>query len=188
MNIGLKNFTNPNTKKGKRFFSYAALCKYEKGSTLCSIGQVEQHAYFLVSGIMEAGMIVRKEEKIIEFIFPNDFVSSFSSLLTQQPSDVYLTCLTDCVVHVISFVKIRQDSKKSSEASQFYIKCLENVYLQRVKKEKDLITKSAEERYLNLIKNRPEVAKQIPVNRIAKYLGIHPDSLSRIRKGKFSYS
>lgn len=184
--MSFKQFTNPTTKKGKRLFSYAALCKYEKGTILCAIGQVEQHSYFLVSGIIEAGMIVKKEEKIIEFFFPNDFVASFSSILTKNPSDVYLTCLTDCVVHVISFDKIRNDSKKSSAASQFYIQCLENIYLQRVKKEKALISQSAEERYLNLIKNRPEVAKQIPVNRIAKYLAIHPDSLSRIRKRKIS--
>lgn len=177
--------TKANAQSGDQPYSEGTLRNYKKGASLCSIGQIEQNVYFIVSGILEAGMIANKEEKIIEFIFSNDFTSSFTSLLTQKPSDVYITCLTDCAVHVISFAKLREASKTSLAASQSYIQNLENAYLQRVKKEKDLITLSAEERYLKLIETRPEIVQQIPIFRIAKYLGIHPDSLSRIRKTKF---
>ncbi len=174
------------TVNGEQPFTDAVQRKYKKNSNLCSIGEVEHNVYFVVSGIVEAGMIANKEDKIIEFVFPNEFTSSFSSLLSQQPSDVYLTCLTDCEIQIITFSKLREDSKTSLAASQFYIQSIEKAYLQRAKREKDFLTLSAEERYLKLVETRPEVIQQIPVFRIAKYLGIHPDSLSRIRKTKFT--
>lgn len=159
------------------------LRKLKKGENLCNTGDIDQNIYFVMSGIIEAGMFAKNnEEKIIEFVFPQQFSASFTSMLTQKPSDVYLTCLTDCTVQVINFQKIKEAAKTSLIASQFYTMCLENAYLQRVKKEKDFLILSAEERYFKLIKTRPEIVKQIPVFRVAKYLGIHPDSLSRIRK------
>lgn len=70
----------------------------------------------------------------------------------------------------------------SLPASKLYIQSIENAYLERVKKEKSLFTLTAEERYNKLIETRPDIIKLIPIYRIAKYLGIHPDSLSRIRR------
>ena len=58
----------------------------------------------------------------------------------------------------------------------------EQAYLRKVQREKDFLTKTAEERYNDLLKTHPDYIIQIPVNKIARYLGIHPESLSRIRK------
>ena len=143
----LEEFTKANTPKGEQPFMETEYRKYVKGSNLCSIGEIPQNIYFIISGIVEAGMITDKEEKIIEFTFPNQFASSFTSLLCQTPSDVYLTCLTNCEVQIVSFVKLREASKTSHASSQFYAKSLENAYLQRAKREKDFLTLSAEERY-----------------------------------------
>jgi CRP-like cAMP-binding protein len=181
----LEDFTKAlKPKNGEPAYTDAVIRKYKKGSNLCSIGEVEKNVYFIISGIIEAGMITKGEEKIMEFVFTNDFSSSFSSLLTEKPSDVYLNCLTDCEVAVISFTKLRESAKTSLGASQFYIRSIEMAYLQRVSKEKDFLTLTAEERYIKLLETRPEIVKQIPVFKIAKYLGIHPDSLRRIRKSR----
>ena len=56
------------------------------------------------------------------------------------------------------------------------------MFLARARREKDFLTLSAEERYLALMHKAPEVIQLIPVNKIARYLGIQPESLSRIRK------
>ena len=58
----------------------------------------------------------------------------------------------------------------------------ETAYLYRLKKQKDLLTKDAQTRYLELIKEEPNIVKTLSVERIAKFLGIHPRSLSRLRK------
>lgn len=179
-----KELMQKHAKDGKLPFAKSVIRKFKKGEEISSIGEIEKNIYFIKSGIIEAGMVFNNEEKIIEFNFPNIFTASFSSLIKQKPSDVYLRCLTDCEIQVISFSEIREASKTSLIASEFYVKAIENAYLQRAKREKEFLTLSAEERYIKLIETRPEIIQQIPVFRIAKYLGIHPDSLSRIRKSK----
>lgn len=182
----LEELAEESRYNGELPFTESVLKKFKKNSNLCSIGEIENHVYYIVSGIVEVGLFADKEDKIIEFVFPGEFTSSLSSLLSQQPSDVYLKCITDCEIQIITFSKLREASKTSLAASQFYIQSIEKAYMQRVKREKDFLTLSAEERYFKLIETRPEIIKQVPVFRIAKYIGIHPDSLSRIRKTKFT--
>jgi CRP-like cAMP-binding protein len=183
----LEGYKKVNNLEGELLFSSAISHKYEKDSPLCSIGEIEKNFYFINSGIVEATMFNNKEEeRIIEFFFPGQFVTSFTSLLSQQPSNVFQTCITECVLEVIDFSNLKEVCKSSPLSNSYYIKFLEDAYIQRSNREKDFLTLSAEERYLKLIENRPEVIQQIPVFKIAKYLGIHPESLSRIRKTKFN--
>ncbi|RAJ29223.1 Crp/Fnr family transcriptional regulator [Pedobacter cryoconitis] len=155
---------------------------YSKKSVLTSIGQVERNIYFLKEGIIEIGMETEIGNKIIDFCFSNDLVSSYTSFLAQETSDVYLYCLTDCIVEIVPYAQLKEAYKTSLLANQFGRLATEGLYMKRVRKEKDALTKNAEQRYLELIKYRPEVIKEIPVHRIARYLGIHPESLSRLRK------
>ncbi len=154
----------------------------KKGEKAIDIGQVEQSIFFVVSGKLESCMIAHTTEKIIEFIFPGDLFSSTTSLLIQKPSDVYTTCLANCELQFISYPQLLETCKTSLTANKVYVHFLEFVYLTRVKKEKDAFSKTIDQRYLELLKNRPQIIKEIPLGHIAKYLGVHPNSLSRIRK------
>ncbi|KIO77879.1 hypothetical protein TH53_07060 [Pedobacter lusitanus] len=156
--------------------------EYAKKSVITSIGQMERNIYFLQEGIIEIGMETAAGNKIIDFCFSNDLVSSYTSVLSQEVSDVYLYCLTDCIVEVVPYIQLKEAYKTSLLSNQFGRMATESLYMKRVRKEKDTLTKNAEQRYLELIKYRPEVIKEIPVHRIARYLGIHPESLSRLRK------
>jgi CRP-like cAMP-binding protein len=156
--------------------------EYSRKSVITSIGQTERNIYFLREGIIEIGMETAIGNKIIDFCFSNDLVSSYTSFLSQESSDVYLYCLTDCIIEIVPYTQLNEAYKTSLLANQFGRLATEGLYMKRVKKEKDVLTKNAEQRYLELIKYRPEVIKEIPVHRIARYLGIHPESLSRLRK------
>lgn len=155
---------------------------YPKGTCLISPGEVEKNLRFLVSGVVET-VIVKKngEERITDFFFPNNFFCSLSSLVTQQPTDVYMRCLTECTIESVFYKDYNEALKKSLLLNQLGRKVAEQSYLLRIKREKDMLTKTASERYLELIKNRPEIMREIPLSKVAKYLGIHPRSLSRIR-------
>lgn len=155
---------------------------YSKKSVITSIGQVERNVYFLNKGIIEIGMETEAGNKIIDFYFSNDLFSSYTSFLSQEKSDVYLYCLTECVVEIIPYAQLNEAYKTSLLANQFARLSTEELYRKRVRKEKDALTKNAEQRYLELVKDRPEIIKEIPVHRVARYLGIHPESLSRLRK------
>lgn len=156
--------------------------RFQKKSVITDLSQIENYIYFLNQGIVEIGIVRGEEEKILDFAFAGQFFSSYTSFLTRKPSDVYITCLTDCDLEAIHHKSLQEAYKVSLNANQFGRIITENAFMERVRREKDFLSKSAEERYLELIDNRPEVIQLIPGSRIAKYLGIHPESLSRIRK------
>lgn len=156
--------------------------KFKKGAVITRYGQVEKNAYFLVSGLVEITIRKGTEEKIIEFFSPGCFFGSYTSFLSQEPSDVEVTALSACEVEVITYTELQKAYKTSLLANQLGRIATEAIFMISTKREKDFLTKSAQERYRELLASRPYLCKHIPINKIAKYLGIHPESLSRIRR------
>ena len=155
---------------------------FKKKDKITNLNEIEGHIYFMVQGIAEVGISRNEEEKIIDFVFPGQFFCCYTSFLTQKPSDVYIKCLTDCDTEALPFTVLQEAFKTSLLTNQLIRIVTESAFMERVKREKDFLSKSAEERYLDLLERRPEVIQLISGARIAKYLGIHPESLSRIRK------
>ncbi len=154
----------------------------KKGQVLTDFGQVESMAYFLNSGVVEIGIRSYQTLKTLDFFFAGEFVCAYTSFLTQEPSDVRVVALTDCEAEVVSYQDLQISYKQSPWANYVGRIMNEQAYLRRVQREKELLTKTAEERYTELLRIHPDYIVQIPVNKIARYLGIHPESLSRIRK------
>jgi hypothetical protein len=124
------------------------------------------------------------EEKIIDFFFENNFVCAYTSFLKQEPSDVRVTALIECQTEVILYSDLQKAYDRSLIANKIGRMMTEQIYVVKTRREKDFLTKSAEERSTDLIDSRPDILKLIPVHKIAKYLGLHPES--RIRKSFIS--
>ena len=169
------------------FISYEALpypvqkVRFEKGMVITDYGQIEKSIYFLNSGIVEMAIKSYMSEKIIDFFYENDMFTSLTSFLTQQPSDVQMIALMDCEAEIISHEDLMYAYNDSFEANKLGRIVLEQAYLNKAQREKDFLTLTAEERYTEMFRTRAKYISNIPVNKIAKYLGIHPESLSRIR-------
>lgn len=159
---------------------------YPKGYCLISPGEMEKNLHFLVSGIVETVIVAKNgDEKILDLFFPNMVLCSMSSLISKKPTAFYMRCLTECIIESVSFKEYNLAQKKSLILNRISIKVLEQFYLFRIKREKDILTKNASERYLDLIKNRPDLIQQISLEKIANYLWVHPRSLSRIRRSAY---
>jgi CRP-like cAMP-binding protein len=154
----------------------------KKGAIITDYGQVERKLYFINSGFVQLTMLHDGEERIIEFFFENNFVCAYTSFLKQEASDVRMTALTKCKMEVIQYSDLQKAYADSLLVNKLGRLLTEQIYIIKAKREKDFLTKSAGERYAELLSLRPDILKLIPVNKIAKYLGIHPESLSRIRK------
>jgi CRP-like cAMP-binding protein len=184
--MNILEFTNSNLKTNFKDCSelpFKVTKKtFKKGDILTSYGQIERSAYFLISGLIE--ITVRKDidEKIVEFFLPGWFFGAYTSFLTQQPSDAQVSALSDCEVEIIDHAELQNAYKTSLVANQLGRLATESIFIISTKREKDFLTKSAQERYDELVSNRPDLIKLVPVNKIARYLGIHPESLSRLRK------
>ncbi|MGB3585972.1 MAG: cyclic nucleotide-binding domain-containing protein [Tunicatimonas sp.] len=153
-----------------------------KNSVFTNFKQAEECVYFLKSGIVVVEIETEKERKILDFFFENSFFASYSSLLLGTLSDVRISAFTDCTVEVINYEELKETYKSSLIANKLGRIETEKLFTRKVSREKELLTKTAEQRYLTLINSKPEIVKQIPVKDISRYLGIKPESLSRIRQ------
>lgn len=154
-----------------------------KHTILTDYGQVERKAYFLLKGIAKISMIRQDgEERVLEFFFPGQFFSAYSSFLNQKPSDVQVKVLTEAHVQVLTHESMQAAYAHSLLANKLGRLAAEFYYIRKTQREKDFLTKTASERYLDLLHGRPELVQQIPIQMIAKYLGVTAESLSRIRK------
>lgn len=152
-----------------------------KGISITTYGQVEDSLYFMNKGIVEMTIKSYMTEKIIDFFFENDFFCGYTSFLDQLPTDVQITTLMDSEMEIIERKDLMSAYEFSLEANKFGRIATEHGYIRKSNREKDLLTKTAEERYAEMFRTRSRYISNIPVNKIAKYLGIHPESLSRIR-------
>jgi CRP-like cAMP-binding protein len=156
---------------------------FKKGEMTLEEGQIENNIYFIVSGKVASVMTTAKdEERVVDFAFAGELYSSLSSMLKQKPSDISLICLSKCVMQVIPYDGLKEACKTSIFANTFFNHFLQFSYLKRVQKEKDNLTKDPEQRYIGLLQSRPNLMQELPMAYVAKYLGIHPNSLGRIRK------
>lgn len=149
-------------------------------------GETERFIYFLVTGAVRVGIQQDGNERILDFWFDNSFFSSYSSLLTQTPSRVYIQTLTDTEVLRLDAQVFTRLYDTSLQANRMGRLIAEQLFLRKTRREIDFLTKSATERYRDLLEQHPDIVQTVPIRQIASYLGIHPESLSRIRRELFS--
>ncbi|MFT3795570.1 Crp/Fnr family transcriptional regulator [Flavobacterium sp.] len=155
---------------------------FEKGQVITAYGEIQQQVYFLNSGIVEMTIKSYMIEKVIDFFFEGSMFTALTSFLTQKPSDVQIVAVTHCEAEAINRNDLYQSYETSLNANKMGRIILEGAYLKKAKREKDFLCKTAEELYAEMLHTHKAYVSNIPVNKIAKYLGIHPESLSRIRK------
>ncbi|MFT4611695.1 MAG: CRP-like cAMP-binding protein [Glaciecola sp.] len=155
-----------------------------KKTIFLKLNAIEDHISFIESGVVRLFIPKEDSEKEITFgfSFKNQFVSAYDSFLTQTPSAYQLQALTNTTILSISY-KDLQEVYETTQIGNFIGRLTaERLFLLKSKREQNLLNLSAEERYLKLFKERPELLKVIPLKYISSYIGVTPQALSRIRK------
>jgi len=156
--------------------------KIEKGDFLIEEGEYCNYVGFIDQGLLSYYYLVDGKKYIRGFFFDNDFISSYTSFLTNEKSKSYIEALENTSITLIHKDKLSQLYQKNSKFQQLGRMFTEHLFMLVSEKYEDLLLKSPEERYLNLIENRSNVIQSIPQYLIASWLGITPEALSRIRK------
>lgn len=164
------------------FSSKLKKVKYSKITKILELGKIERHLYFITKGIIR--LYIPKEEADITFgfLFENEFVTGYDSLLTETPSAYEIETLTETEMWQINNMDLQEVYAHTSVGNIIGRKMAENMYLIKSKRELSLLSKTAEERYLDLFNERPNLLQHIPLKYIASYIGVTPQALSRIRK------
>lgn len=178
----LSNFIDLNEKEKSFIEDNLPVLEFNKGDFLLEQGDVSKSFYFIVSGSVRLYYDVELEEKTAFFYFENEFVSSYESFTQQLPAKHNFQCMESTTVIEISVenVEVMLREFRSFEFLARTIMEQELAMYQNIVS--TFILKSPEERYLDLLTNRPEMINRIPQYYLATYIGVRPESLSRIRK------
>tara|TARA_R110002050_G_scaffold263065_1_gene403454 strand:+ start:13951 stop:14523 length:573 start_codon:yes stop_codon:yes gene_type:complete len=158
--------------------------EFAKRSEFVQVGQIENHISFIEKGIVRLFIPKDNEEKEITFgfSFAGEFISAYDSFLTQTPSLYQLEPLTDCVIWSITYSDLQDVYQHTQIGNLIGRLSSERLYLIKSARMQSLLNETAEERYVNLKKERPKLLSEIPLKYIASYIGVTPQALSRIRK------
>lgn len=153
-----------------------------KNTCLLHIGEIEKYLSFVQEGIVRMYIPQDENDLTFGFVFENEFVTAYDSLISQRPSQYQVETLTDSILWKISFDDLQEVYAQTKSGNIIGRRMAETRYLIKSKRELDLLSKSAEQRYIELFTSRPELFKLIPLKYIASYIGVTPQGLSRIRK------
>ncbi|WP_299225812.1 Crp/Fnr family transcriptional regulator [uncultured Psychroserpens sp.] len=156
--------------------------RFKKKSTLIEIGEIENYMSFLSEGIVRYYIPQVDSDLTFGFLFENEFITAYDSFITQTPSHYQIETLTNATLWRISFKDLQKVYENTESGNFIGRRMAENMFLIKSKREISLLSKTAEERYLDLFMERPNLIKQIPLKYIASYIGVTPQALSRIRK------
>ncbi len=169
----------------KEWDSFTGIFTYRsvpKKFFLLQVGQVSREAYFINKGAARLLFVKDGEEISANFMFENGFIASLESFLLQAPSRQAIETIEDCDLLVLSKSKLDELTKSNPRFNSFSRAIAEMAFVMLQRRASSFILDSPEERYQNMLKEKPEILERVPQHMIASYLGITPVSLSRIRK------
>lgn len=155
-----------------------------KKEIFLKLGEVENQISFIESGIVRLFIPQEDEEKDITFgfSFENQFISAYDSFLTRKPSLYQLQALTNTSLLSITYDDLQEVYRKTQIGNLIGRLTAERLFLLKSKREQEFLKLTAEERYVKLFKERPQLIRVMPLKYISSYIGVTAQALSRIRK------
>ena len=154
--------------------------QFRKGAILLREGQYSSYGYFVIKGCIRTYYIVDGAEKTTNFYTEAESLNPLC-VVTKKPSEYYVACVEDSILLVGNS---DMESAIFEKFPRFETLCriLSDEWLAKNKAEFDAFkTSTPEKRYLDLLENRPDLLQRVPHYQLASYLGITPQSLSRLR-------
>jgi CRP-like cAMP-binding protein len=161
--------------KPKHFFIHANTMQKEIG--------------FVYSGLLRAFYIDNNGDEIsVNFFRENRYATHYSAFITQTPSKYYFQCLEPTVLVTISYKHIQEGYERFPLFERYGRLVAEAVLKIQQKRIEGFLFDNAETRYLDFIKENPDLFNRVSLSYLASYLGIERQSLTRIRKKLASHS
>ncbi len=153
-----------------------------KGEFLVRENEICRNVSFINKGLVRLFYVADGKEICVGFVKDLEYVSEYTSFLTQQPSALNIEALEDCELLNLSFASLQLLYKSHPVFEQFGRKIAEHLFIVISTYNIRLLSLSPEEHYQWIIKNQPYIIQRVSQYMTASYIGVSPEHLSRIRK------
>lgn len=152
----------------------------KKGTVLLEEGEKSKNSYFVLKGCIRTYYLIDGEEKTTAFYTEMDVLTPHC-VISKTTSDYFISCVEDSILLVSN---TDMGVEINSKFPKFDMMCKllsEELLAKQQINFNEFKTSSPEQRYLSLLQKRPDLIQRIPQNQLASFLGIKPQSLSRLR-------
>jgi CRP-like cAMP-binding protein len=155
---------------------------FPKGEVLLHEGHISTEAYFVLEGCIRQYSVVDGEEKTSNFFTEGQWALSLQSFSQKIPARHSFVCAEETTVVVGTEQRENDLYKQFPRFETISRKVMETVLAEQQERMASYIADTPEQRYMKLIESRPDIFQRVPQYQIASYIGVQPESLSRIRK------
>lgn len=159
----------------------AFIKSFKKGTILLREGNISNECYFILKGCIRSYLLKDGEEKTIEFYTEEEVVTP-PNYGKSIPSEHYLVCMEDTIASAGNPKLEKEAFEKYPQLESLSRIIAEAIIAQQQNSFAKFKTSKPEERYLDMLETRPSLIQRVPNYQIASYLGIKPESLSRLKK------
>lgn len=155
---------------------------FKKGTHLLRQGQISKECYFNIQGLIRQYEIIDGEEKTTYFYSEGEAIVAFDSASKQVPCAFNWICEEDTTLVIGKLDRIAEAYAKNPKLEKMSGLFISQEFGKYQNLSASFITLTPEKRYLQLLETRPDLINRVPQYHLASYLGIKPETLSRIRK------
>jgi CRP-like cAMP-binding protein len=156
--------------------------KIRKKQYLLQEGDICRYEYFVNKGCLRTYTVDQKgQEHVIQFAIEDWWTGDLYSFLTQTPARYYIDALEDTDLLCLDKNSLENLYTRVPKFERFFRHLLQNAFIASQRRINDMISLTADDRYCNFMSQYPLMEQRLPQKQIASYLGIKPESLSRLR-------
>lgn len=155
--------------------------KYSKGDVVLSEGKVCRHMYFVDKGMVRQFYYKNNKDVTEHFSYEGRIVVCIESFLKQEPSRLIVEALENSKLYGIPYDELHTLAMRNQEIELLFRKILEHALISSQVHADSQRFENAAERYLRLLRTKPEIVLRAPMVHVASYLQMTPETLSRVR-------
>lgn len=156
--------------------------EFDKNEIIKDTNHIENHIDLIIKGSIGVFMWADNHNKCVDIFLEEEFSCDFMSFLENKPTELFTQAIEKTEVFSIAKSHVTELYDENIIGLKIYRAATESLFIHKQKQQIDLLNKTAEERYHSLMMEKPELILRTPSKHIASYLGITPESISRIRK------
>ncbi len=176
----ISNYISLSNEEKEAILDLDIFRQVSKGTVLLKEGQKSNEGYFVLQGCIRTYYIIEGEEKTTAFYTEMEGTTPHC-VLNNKPSEYYIAATEDSLI-TISNANMEAEIFQKFPKFETLCRILSEELLAKEQINfNDFKTSSPEKRYINLLEKRPDLLQRVPQHQLASYLGIKPQSLSRLR-------